>query len=108
MEGGRAGAEGQGVLGAGGGAEFLLEGVYLRAKGGNPVGGEGFGDVLLLTAGHMGRGEVDARTGHKVVYTSNSDATRRQSLSRVTTAVTPNRELPRFQTKSYPLPGVVY
>lgn len=84
MKGGRSGAKGQGVLGADGRAKLLLKGVYVGAERGDPVGGEGFGDILLFTAGHMGGRKVNAGIGHKMVYTSNSGAARRQSLSKVT------------------------
>jgi hypothetical protein len=40
-------------------AKFLLKSIYVGARRGDPVGGEGFGDIRLLAAGHMGWGEID-------------------------------------------------
>ncbi len=44
--------------------KFLLERIDVRAKRRNPVGGESVLDILLLPAGHMGRGKVDALHFH--------------------------------------------
>jgi hypothetical protein len=64
MERGRAGTEGQGVLGADGRAKFLLEGVNVGAERGDPVAGERFGNIGLLAPRHVGRRKVKAGLGH--------------------------------------------
>ena len=45
--------------------ELSLERVHLRAQRRDPVGRERFLDELLLQAGHMGRGEIDALFGQR-------------------------------------------
>ena len=57
---GRARAERRGMAAADRRSELVFKGVDMRAERRDPVGGEGVLDVLLLQAGHVGRGEVDA------------------------------------------------
>jgi hypothetical protein len=58
---GGAGAERQRVGRADRGRELLLERIYLRAEGCDPVRGEGLLDKGLLQAGHVRRRKINAR-----------------------------------------------
>jgi hypothetical protein len=68
MQSGRSGAERQRVRRAHNLGKFLLKGVNVGAKRGDPVGGKGFGNIFLLAAGHVGGREVDAGHGDYELY----------------------------------------